>query len=102
MMNSSENHKIKKGLLSFLPLDFPGGSNSKEIASKAGDQGSIPGKIPWRRAWQHTPVFLPRESHGPEEPGTLQSMRSQRVNRTECLTLITQRVKVRELLPDLS
>ena len=22
------------------------------------------GKIPWRRAWQHTPVFLPRESHG--------------------------------------
>ena len=21
------------------------------------------GKIPWRRAWQHTPVFLPRESH---------------------------------------
>ena len=22
------------------------------------------GKIPWRRAWQHTPVFLPRKSHG--------------------------------------
>ena len=22
------------------------------------------GKIPWRRKWQHTPVFLPRESHG--------------------------------------
>ena len=21
------------------------------------------GKIPWRRAWQHTPVFLPGESH---------------------------------------
>ena len=21
-------------------------------------------KIPWRRAWQPTPVFLPRESHG--------------------------------------
>jgi len=20
-------------------------------------------KIPWRRAWQPTPVFLPRESH---------------------------------------
>ena len=20
--------------------------------------------IPWRRAWQPTPVFLPRESHG--------------------------------------
>ena len=22
------------------------------------------GKIPWRRAWQHTPVFLPGESLG--------------------------------------
>ena len=22
------------------------------------------GKIPWRRAWQLTPVFLPGESHG--------------------------------------
>ena len=22
------------------------------------------GKIPWRRAWQRTPVFLPGESHG--------------------------------------
>ena len=21
-------------------------------------------KTPWRRAWKHTPVFLPRESHG--------------------------------------
>ena len=21
-------------------------------------------KIPWRRPWQPTPVFLPRESHG--------------------------------------
>ena len=32
----------------------------------AGDMGSIPGpgKIPWRRAWQPTPAFLPGESHG--------------------------------------
>ena len=22
------------------------------------------GKIPWRRAWQPTPVFLPGDSHG--------------------------------------
>ena len=22
------------------------------------------GKIPWRRAWQITPVFLPEKSHG--------------------------------------
>ena len=25
---------------------------------------SLGGKIPWRRAWQSTPVFLPGESHG--------------------------------------
>ena len=33
----------------------------------AGDAGSIPGlirKVPWRRVWQPTPVFLPREFHG--------------------------------------
>ena len=30
------------------------------------DRGSIPGwgKIPCRRAWLPTPLFLPRESHG--------------------------------------
>ena len=32
------------------------------------------GKIPWRRAWQHTPIFLPGESPWTEEPGGLQSM----------------------------
>ena len=26
--------------------------------------GSLGWKIPWRRAWQPTPVFLPGESHG--------------------------------------
>ena len=37
------------------------------------------GKIPWRRAWQSTLVFLPGESPWTEESGGLQSMRSQRV-----------------------
>ena len=27
------------------------------------------GKIPWRRAWQPIPVFLPGESSWTEEPG---------------------------------
>ena len=36
------------------------------------------GKIPWRRAWQPTPAFLPRESLG-KEPGGLQSIGSKRV-----------------------
>ena len=29
--------------------DFPGGSASKNSACSAGDTGSIPGKIHWRR-----------------------------------------------------
>ena len=32
------------------------------------------GKIPWRRAWQPTPVFFPGESPWTEEPGGLQSI----------------------------
>ena len=36
-------------------------------------------KIPWRRAWQPTPVFLPGESHGQTKPTGLQSIGSQRV-----------------------
>ena len=48
---------------------FPGGTSGKELPANAGDvrdAGSIPGlgKIPWRRAWQPSPVFLPGESHG--------------------------------------
>ena len=37
------------------------------------------GKIPWKRTWQPTPVFLPGESPWTEEPGGLQSVGSQRV-----------------------
>ena len=35
-------------------------------------------KVPWRRAWQPTPVFLPGESPWTEESGGLQSMGLQR------------------------
>ena len=88
--------------------DFPGSSAGKESTCNAGDLSSIAGsrsspgegissplqyswaslpaiqetwvgKIPWRRAWQPTPVFLPGESPWTEEPGRLQSMGSQRV-----------------------
>ena len=38
----------------------------KNSPANAGDAGSVSesGKIPWRRKWQTTPVFLPGESHG--------------------------------------
>ena len=40
----------------------------KNLPANAGDMrhkfDPRVGKIPWRRAWQPTPVFLPGESHG--------------------------------------
>ena len=36
-------------------------------------------KIPWKRKWQPTPVFLLRESPWTEKPGGLQSMELQTV-----------------------
>ena len=57
---------------------FPGGSAVKNLSTM---QEPWVGKIPWRRAWQPTPVFLPGESPWTEEPGGLQSIRSQSVGR---------------------
>ena len=56
----------------FLGEDvFPGGADGKECASqchckrpKRHGFSLWVGKIPWRRAWQPTPVFLPGESYG--------------------------------------
>ena len=45
-------------------LGLPGGWDGKVAACNAGDLGLISGKIPWRRKWQPTPVFLPGKSHG--------------------------------------
>ena len=42
-------------------MGFSGGSDGKECACNARDWGSIPGKIPWRREWLSTLVFLPGE-----------------------------------------
>ena len=46
-------------------MGFPGGSDGKESVCSSGP-GFNPwvGKIPWRRKWQPSPVFLPGESHG--------------------------------------
>ena len=50
-------------------LGSPGGTSGKEPACQCRRHkrcGFDPwvGKIPWRRTWQPTPVFLPGESHG--------------------------------------
>ena len=45
---------------------FPGGSDNKESVCNAGRPRFTPwvGKIPWRRKWEPTRVFLPGEVHG--------------------------------------
>ena len=62
-------------------LGILGGSAGNESGCSVGDLGLTPwfGKIPWRRAWQPTPVFLPAESVWTEKPGEMQSMGLQRV-----------------------
>ena len=56
-------------MLLYKGLRFPGGSSGKESTCNAGDTGhsaSTPGsgRSPGGGAWQPTPVFFPRESHG--------------------------------------
>ena len=51
----------------------PGGDRGKEPTCqcrKCKRYGFDPWvrKIPWRRAWQPSPVFLPKESHGQRSP----------------------------------
>ena len=59
---------------------FPGGSGSKESAHNTGDWfDPWVKKMPWKREWQPTTVFLSGESQWTEEPGGIQSMGSQRV-----------------------
>ena len=42
-------------------MGFPGGQMVKNLPAV---WETWVGKIPWRRAWQPTPVFFPGESHG--------------------------------------
>ena len=68
-----------------LPLGlFPWGSLLAQLVKNPPAVQETPfdswvGKIPWRRAWQPTRVFLPGESAWTKETGGLQSMGLQRV-----------------------
>ena len=58
-----------KKLASTLPKGFPGGATGKEPACqcrrhKRGGFNPWVRRIPWMRAWQPTPVFLPGKCHG--------------------------------------
>ena len=62
-------------------MGFPGGSDGKESACKAGDLGSILGwEDPLEKEMATPPVFLPGESYGRRSlAGYIQSMGSQSV-----------------------
>ena len=68
----SLDHRQQEIKAFFLPppnSGFPGGSSGKEAVGQCTGHkkcGFHPwvGKIPWRKKWQPTPVFLPGESHG--------------------------------------
>ena len=65
-----ENHPLSPP--GTILWDFPGGASVKEPACQCKickRHGFDPWvrKIPWRRKWQPTPIFLPGESHGPRK-----------------------------------
>ena len=60
-------HQHESAIDTYMP-GFPGGASAKETAHqcrrcKRHEFNPWVGKIPWRRARQPTPVFLPGESH---------------------------------------
>ena len=63
----------------------------KNLPANAGDLGFLPWirKIPWRREWLPTPIFLPGEFPWTEEPGELQSLDSQRVGHNRATNTFT-------------
>ena len=87
-------------------LGFLSGASHKEPACQCWRhkrRGFDPwvGKIPWRRAWQPTPVLLPGESPWTEEPGGLQFVGSQSQTRPKQLS--TQHTGTQEMpLPPVS
>ena len=69
---------------------FPGGSDSKASAQSEGE-GFDPllWKIPWRRNWLPTPVFLPGELHEQRSLIGLQSMGLQIVGHDSVTNTLT-------------
>ena len=70
-------------------LGFPGGSDGKESTLKCRRPGFDPWvrKMPWRREWQPTPIFLAWKIPWTEEPGQIQSMGHKKSNTTEYNTV---------------
>ena len=69
MLQSTGLQRVRYDLATEQQQGFPGGTSGKEPSCQHERHkrwGLNPwiGNIPWRRAWQPTPVFLSGESHG--------------------------------------
>ena len=70
-------------------MGFPGGSDSKESACRAGDQArSLRQEDPLEKEWQPTLVFLPGEFHGQRSLVGYSPLGCQESDTTEQLTLL--------------
>ena len=70
---------------------FPGGSSGTEPTCKGRRHKRCEfdpwvGKIPWRRLWQPTPVFLPGESHGQRSLAGYSSWGHKELDTTEAIS----------------
>ena len=78
---------------------FPGGTSDKEAAGQCRRLWTCEcdpwvGRIPWRKKWQPTPVFLLRESHGQRSLAGYRPWGHKELDTTEHLsthTMYTQR-----------
>jgi len=73
-----------------LLLGSAGGSDGKEPACQYRRSGFHPWvrKVPWRRKWQPTPVFLPGEFHGQRNLAGYSPWGCKESDMTECSPLL--------------
>ena len=64
MLSETEGTSLTKLNLIIEKMCIPVGSDGKDSCPCLQCRRPWVGKIPWRRAWQLTPVFMPGESHG--------------------------------------
>ena len=83
-------------------LAFPSGSaiRNPPALQETWRHGFDPwvGKIPWRRKWQSTPIFLPRKSHGQRSLGAIahgiakESVMTEWVNHNRGFTSLSMKI----------
>ena len=75
--------------MNYMTTEFSCGSDGKEPACNARDHefDTWARKIPWRREWLPTPVFLPREFHGQRSQAGYSPWGHKELDMTEQLTL---------------